>query len=111
VLQNYIDVGAEDCGSLIALGNTFANLAGPITTALGVYLRRRTGGWMALLYASLAVYMPCGRTRAGSGIHLVSCVDLCVDLCVDRYVMASWQFFASFANWRFCGITRPDRSD
>ena len=43
VLQNYIDVGAEDCGALIALGNTFANLAGPVTTALGVYLRARTG--------------------------------------------------------------------
>ena len=75
VLQNYIDVGAEDCGSLIALGNTFANLAGPVTTALGVFLRRKTGGWMALLY-----------------------------------VMASWQFFAAFANWFFCGITRPDRT-
>ena len=51
VLQNYIDVGAEDCGSLIALGNTFANCAGPVTTALGVWLRQRTGGWMALLWA------------------------------------------------------------
>lgn len=75
MLQNYIDVGAEDCGSLIALGNTFANLAGPVTTSLGVILRRKTGGWMALLY-----------------------------------VMASWQVFAAFTNWKFCGVTRPDRA-
>ena len=32
--QNYIDVGAEDCGSLIALGNTFANLGAPPTERL-----------------------------------------------------------------------------
>jgi hypothetical protein len=71
VLQNYIDVGAEDCGSLIALGNTFANCIGPVTTALGVYLRQRTGGWMALIQvmagyqvlAALANLRYCGVER------------------------------------------------
>ena len=69
VLQNYIDVGAEDCGALIALGNTFANLAGPVTTALGVYLRARTGCASNSTLATQRLFRDwrCLHVRVGAG--------------------------------------------
>lgn len=26
------------------------------------------------------------------------------------YAMAGWQVFAALANWRYCGVSRPDRA-
>ena len=96
-LQNYIDVGAEDCGALISLGNTFANLAGPVTTALGVYLRARTG------CASNIGDRDCSETGGAYASALGRGWSALL------YAMASWQFLAAIANWQFCGVTRPDR--
>ena len=77
VLQNYIDVGAEDCGALIALGNTFANLAGPVTTALGVYLRARTGCASNSTLATQRLFRDwrCLRVGAGQGLECAALRD------------------------------------